>query len=157
MQCPYAEIECAGPAESERWWACPIHGARLNQGLTAVCRARPAYFAAWQAGTGPLQKEPPRPNESTGLRIIAKRKPCPFGRVVIAIGGKARAAHGLARLDRCRTAKCGMLLAHKKTGDLVCVGRGRSCSWLRNWVAFLIGRADCPHWKAECRTECKCR
>jgi hypothetical protein len=56
MQCAYSEKECSGPSGDEKWWTCPVHGARLTQPLTDLCRARRKYFKAWEAGRGPGQE-----------------------------------------------------------------------------------------------------
>lgn len=56
MKCSYTDTECVGPAEDERWWICPVHGARLNRELTNVCRSRERYFLGWRDGTGLIHK-----------------------------------------------------------------------------------------------------
>jgi hypothetical protein len=48
------------------------------------------------------------------------------------------------RLNRCRTANCGLI--HRVDGRATCVGRGSRCQWLSQWAAFLAGDGDCPHW-----------
>ena len=53
--CPYANFDCTGPADGERWWVCPVHGARLTQPLSDLCRAKENYYDAWRDGRGPLQ------------------------------------------------------------------------------------------------------
>lgn len=64
MQCPVnPDVECTGPLVGERLWTCPVHGARLTEHWTGLCRTREGYRQAWVEGHGPGQYEsnPTRP------------------------------------------------------------------------------------------------
>jgi hypothetical protein len=61
MICPVkSETECLGPA-GERWWVCPVHGARLTPSWTRLCRTHEGYRQRWLDGRGPGQEG--RPND----------------------------------------------------------------------------------------------
>ena len=64
---------------------------------------------------------------------------CPYGPIV-----ERLTPEGLAGLERCRRAGCGMI--HEYNGQLVCVGRGKSCEWLDLWAAWLNSGRQCPLW-----------
>lgn len=71
--------------------------------------------------------------------VVFQPSPCPFAPIVTRLNPT-----GLSGLDRCRTANCGLM--HKHGGNVVCVGRGKSCEWLRLWAAWLNSGRGCPHW-----------
>lgn len=62
---------------------------------------------------------------------------------------------GLTRLDRCRSANCGMM--HRVNGAITCVGmQGKKCGWQAKWIRCLnreeefgCGGWECPHWLNE--------
>lgn len=82
-------------------------------------------------------------------QILHDPRPCPYLAALLAAArlGADPAAY-VSRLNRCRSAGCGLL--HRKDGKAVCVGRGSSCQWIRNWAEFLAGEEDCPHWPSQC-------
>lgn len=48
MRCPYNDVECAGVADGDRRWQCPVLDAALTQPLTDLCRTRLDYFQKWK-------------------------------------------------------------------------------------------------------------
>ncbi len=83
-----------------------------------------------------------------GLRIIQPVTLCPLSTVVAHL-----TPHGLSRLQRCRAARCGLMLPVEDR--IACVGMGGGkCGWAAKWVACLNGETafpngepSCPHWK----------
>lgn len=69
---------------------------------------------------------------------------CAYGQILREAPPTADPAAYVTRLDRCRSADCGLL--HLVDGVVKCIGRGRSCEWLGEWARFLAGSDDCPHW-----------
>lgn len=73
--------------------------------------------------------------------------PCPWGLIV-----QRLTPEGLTRLDRCRSANCGMM--HRVNGAITCVGmQGKKCGWQAKWIRCLnreeefgCGGWECPHW-----------
>ena len=86
------------------------------------------------------QKRPSKRKCGDLLVIVNQPPPCPFAPIV-----QRLTLDGLTRLGRCREANCGMM--HKHGGNMVCVGRGKSCEWLGLWAAWLNSGRECPHWK----------
>lgn len=133
---------------------CQRHQCEKTKVLWQMCQKRGRMWRAWEEGRGPgqvkLDARPPRKVEPRGLRLLKPPGPaCPFSTVMDHLIRHERWQPAIERLDRCRQAQCGLLLANKADGQMVCVGRGRPCAWLRNWAAFLCGWQDCPHWKPE--------
>lgn len=58
MICPETGETCEGPAPGG-WWTCPVHGARLTEGWTTLCRTKEKYRAKWKDGHGPGQSVGP--------------------------------------------------------------------------------------------------
>lgn len=79
------------------------------------------------------------PHRRCKTLAIVQAHGCPFGPIV-----QRLTPEGLARLDRCRAANCGLM--HKHNGNMVCVGRGKSCEWLGLWAAWLNSGRGCLHW-----------
>jgi len=71
--------------------------------------------------------------------IIGKQRSCPYGPIV-----QRLTPEGLAGLDRCRAADCGLMHVHG--AKMVCVGRGKSCEWLNLWAAWLNSGRHCKQW-----------
>lgn len=60
MKCPYVDTECSGPGADSRWWICPVHGARLTQAWTGLCRSKENYHRLWNEKRGPGQNSEQR-------------------------------------------------------------------------------------------------
>lgn len=71
--------------------------------------------------------------------LAAASEECPWDSVVRRLNPE-----GLAGLARCRRANCGFLIEH--AGNMVCVGRGKSCEWLSLWAAWLNSGRGCENW-----------
>ena len=110
-------------------WLCELKGIRLRttaERIVCICDSSPGH-----------------PNRAFVARTVAKN--CPYDPVIRqAAELDAGPAATVARLERCRSADCGLL--HRKDGVAVCVGRGSSCQWIRNWAEFLASDEDCAHW-----------
>ena len=116
MTCPYKDTAtCDGP-NGNRWWVCPVHGARLTQGWTNLCRTRLNYFTAWNEKRGPGQKsaatepEPSKPKKELG------------------VGTELRDALDWLRFG----GNC------KNRSELVCVLNRRGVEWCRNHIPTIV-------------------
>lgn len=81
------------------------------------------------------------------LAVIDSQSHCHHGPILHAAPPTADPAAYVSRLDRCRSANCGLL--HLVDSRMVCVGRGRSCEWLGEWARFLASGEECPNWPAK--------
>lgn len=73
------------------------------------------------------------------LAIVATAL-CPMNAIVSRL-----TSAGVARLQRCREAHCGMMLPVE--GSIRCVGMpGSKCQWIAAWADRLNGEWVCPHW-----------
>jgi len=89
---PATDCRCPGPEEGQRWFFCERHQVRKTASYLRLCQSKPAYFAAWEEGRGPGQKQPIAPlridpleeapaGVGTELKAIFKRMLRLIGRV----------------------------------------------------------------------------
>lgn len=120
---------------------CRRHNVYKQRHLVKLCQTNEKYFRLWEEKRFPTQR-PRSEADVDGLHVIPG-KVCPFAGIV----SKLVHSRAVERLQRCREARCGMMLQHKRTGEMACVGMGKSCKWVSNWSKFLNGVDECPHWK----------
>ncbi|MFA5376320.1 MAG: hypothetical protein WC455_11300 [Dehalococcoidia bacterium] len=75
------------------------------------------------------------------MRLLTPTQACPFSPVL----GRLTTA-GIDRLQRCRDAKCGMMLPVEESIRCTGVGGGK-CTWVGKWAERLNDAEwTCPHW-----------
>lgn len=72
MICPHDnKSECQGPIDGSRWWNCPVHGVRLTEAWTKLCRNDLAYYNKWKGVPQKSLAERRTPQKGPGTELLA--------------------------------------------------------------------------------------
>lgn len=132
---------------------CELKHLANGQWLCMVCGwsgSSRLYDKAENAGRKIHRKCQGRLQNASRFLAVPNSEPCTFATILSLI-----TPEGVDRLQRCREAKCGLMLPVE--GTMTCTGMGGGkCGWTQKWAsrlngesAFPNGTIDCPHWKSD--------